>query len=132
MSLHTEEELSLATQLIKGHSIVEVPGKWNITGYSAPTSILLPETMTLTDVITAPCTQEVSLMKQTRLARQASSLFKNMDHVRQTLLRANAGQCGRDSAHCFLKTVRAVATMDCPSALAHDETSEAFLPHEYA
>jgi hypothetical protein len=50
-----------------------------------------------------------------------------MDPVRQSLLRANAGQCGRDTAHCSLQTVRVVATMDGPSFLAHEETSEASL-----
>ncbi len=50
-----------------------------------------------------------------------------MGPIRQTMSRANAGQCGRDSAHCSLQTVRVVATMGCPAALVHAETSEAFL-----
>jgi len=66
-------------------------------------------------------------MRQTRQARQASNLYLKMDPVRQSLLRATAGQCGRDSAHCSLQTVRDVATMDGPSFLAHDETSDASL-----
>ena len=82
-------------------------------------------------------------MKQTRQAIHTSNLFKNMDHVRRTLLRANDVQCGSDSAYCSLKIFQAFASMDCPYALAHDETSEASLyctaslhryglPHEYA
>jgi len=82
-------------------------------------------------------------MKQTRQARHASNLFKYMDPAKRTLMRANASQCGRASFHCSLKTVRAIATMVCPSAMAHDETSEASLfcaatlnrfglPHDYA
>jgi len=66
-------------------------------------------------------------MRQTRHVKQATDLLKSMDPIRQTLLRANAGQCGRDSAHCSLQIVRSVATMDCPAALAHTETSEASL-----
>jgi hypothetical protein len=50
-----------------------------------------------------------------------------MDPIRQTLMRASAGQCGRDSALWSLQVVCAVATMNCPAALAHRETSEASL-----
>ena len=71
----TEQELTLATQLIRSHSVVEVPGKWNRIGDSAPAPIVLPETKTLIDFVTAPCKQEVSLMRQTRQARQASNLY---------------------------------------------------------
>jgi hypothetical protein len=53
MSPPTEEELSLVTQLIRDHSIVEVPGKWNRTGNSATYFIVLPETITLSDFIPA-------------------------------------------------------------------------------
>jgi hypothetical protein len=81
-SLTTDQELTLATQFIKGHSIVEVPGKWNRCGDAAPASISLPETRTLLDFVTAPCKQDVSLMRQTRQARQASNLYLKMDPVR--------------------------------------------------
>jgi hypothetical protein len=64
-------------------------------------------------------------MRQARHVKQASNLLKSTDPIRQTLLRA--GQCGRDSAHCSLQVVRAVATMDCPTVLAHKETSETSL-----
>ena len=99
----TEDELALATHLIRGHSVVEVPCEWSRTGDSAPVSIVLPKTKTIADFNTAPCKQEVSLMKQTRQARQTFDLFKYIDPMRETLLRANSGQCGRDSAHCSLK-----------------------------
>jgi len=82
MSPPTEEERSLATHLIRGHSVVEVHGKWKNAGDSVPSCIVLPETMTLIYFIAAPCKQEVSLMKTTRQARQASNLFKSMDLVR--------------------------------------------------
>ncbi len=82
-------------------------------------------------------------MRQTRQARRAFNLFKSMDPVRQTLTRATAGQYGRYTAHCLLLTVNAVATMECPATLSHEETSEAMLfcastlhryrlPHDYA
>jgi len=38
-----EEELRTATHLVRGHSVVEVPGKWNRTGDSEPDLIVLPE-----------------------------------------------------------------------------------------
>jgi len=66
-------------------------------------------------------------MKQTIQARQASVLYNTMDPVRQTLLRDNAGQCGRDTSHCSLKMVGAVATMDYLAALAHEECSDTSL-----
>jgi hypothetical protein len=66
-------------------------------------------------------------MKQIRQAKHAFSLYNTMDPVRETLLRANAGQCGRDTAHYSLKTIRAVATMDCPSSRANQESSNASL-----
>jgi hypothetical protein len=58
-------------------------------------------------------------------------------------MRATAGQCGRDSAHCSLPTIKAVATMDCPSSLSLEGTFDASLfsaatlhryglPHDFA
>ena len=136
-------DLNLATQLIKGHSVMEVPGKWNRNIDLAHENIVLPETRLLNDSITAPCKQEVSLMKQTRHVRQASYLFNKMDPVRQTIIRATASRCGRDSAHCSLSTIKAVATMGCPSSLSLEGTSDASLfcattlhryglPHDFA
>ena len=119
LTIPLDEELRTATHLIRGHVVVEVPGNWNRTGDGEPELLILPEPRTILDFITAPCTQEVSLMKQTRHVKQASNLLKSMDPIRQTLLRASVGQCGGDSAHCSLQVVRAVATMDCPAALAH-------------
>ena len=127
LSQTTTEELTLASQLIKGHYVVEVPRKWNRLGDATLDSIVLPEARTLSDFVTAPCKHEVGLMEQIRKAKQASALYNDMDPVRQTLLRANAGQCGRDTAHCSLKTIRVIATMDWPSTLAHPESSDASL-----
>jgi hypothetical protein len=112
----SNDELTMASQLIKGHSVVEVPGKWKRTADTAPEDIVLPETRLLTDFITCPCKQEVGLMKQTRHVRPAFNIFNKMDPVRQTLMRATAGQYGRHNAHCSLYTVKDVATMVCLSS----------------
>ncbi len=82
----TDDELSLATQLERGHSIVEVPGKWNRHGDTTPDPIVLLDPRTLADLVTAPCKQEVSLMRQTRHARQAFTLFYRIEPGRQTLM----------------------------------------------
>ena len=37
----SSDELNLATQLFKGHSVVEVPGKWNRNIDLAPENIVL-------------------------------------------------------------------------------------------
>jgi hypothetical protein len=50
-----------------------------------------------------------------------------MDPIRRTMLRASVGQCGRDSDHFSLQTVRAVATMDCPAALGYAEKRDTSL-----
>ncbi len=82
-------------------------------------------------------------MRQTRQVQHASNMFESMDPVRQNLLCATAGQCGRATAHCSMYTVRAEATMEYSATLAHTGTSEAMLysastlhryglPHEYA
>ena len=42
-------------------------------------------------------------------------------------MRATAGQCGTDTAHCSSATVQAVARMDCPASLSHDQLSEGSL-----
>ena len=128
LSIPSDDELRTATHLVRGHTYGGgSPCKWNRLGDVEPELLLLPGPRTIVDFITAPCKQEVSLMRQTRHVKQVSDLLKSMDPIRQTLLRANVGQCGRDSAHCSLQVVRAVATMDCPAALAHTKTSEASL-----
>ena len=127
LSQSTEDELALASQLIRGHSVVEVPGKWNRLENATTDAIVLPESRSLTDFVTTPCKHEVGLMKQIRQAKQTFVLYNILDPGRQTILIANVGQCERDTAHCSLKTIRAVATMDCPTALAHQESSDASL-----
>jgi hypothetical protein len=82
LSSPTVDELSLTAQLVRGHSIVKVPGKWNRLGDTDHDLIVLPEPRSLADFVTAPCKQEVSLMRQTRQTRQAFNLFSRMDPVR--------------------------------------------------
>ncbi len=45
----TDEELTFATQLIRGHYMVEVPGKWTKLGDASPDIVVLPEPRTLWD-----------------------------------------------------------------------------------
>jgi hypothetical protein len=66
LSIPSDQELRTSTHLVRGHSVVEVPGKWNRTGDGEPDLIVLPESRTIMDFITALYKQEVSLMKQTR------------------------------------------------------------------
>jgi hypothetical protein len=67
------------------------------------------------------------LIKQTRHVRQALEIFKVMDPLQQTLMRASAWQCGTDSAHCSTTTVHEVALMDCPGSMALAEINEGVL-----
>ena len=61
------------------------------------------------------------------MAKQAAKVFLKMGPVKQALLRATAGQCGRDRAQCSRNTVDEVAKMDRPLSLAHLDSSEAML-----
>jgi hypothetical protein len=127
MDSPSDDQLKLATELVRGHSVAEVPGRWVKTGERAPDPITLPEPRSLSDYVMATCKQECSILKQARHVRQAHHVFSNLDPVRKALMRAAAGQCGRDSAHCSLATVEAVARMDCPASLSHSELSEGVL-----
>ena len=50
-----------------------------------------------------------------------------MDLVKQAMIRASAGHCGMDSAHCSTSTLKDVAHLDCPGSMAHVEMSEGVL-----
>ena len=92
-----------------------------------PEPIVIPEPRSLVDYASAPCKLEVSILKQIWHAKQAYTVFTTMDAVNQSLVRASAGQCGMDTAHCYLATAQAVARMDCPASLSHDKLSEGAL-----
>ena len=121
------EELQLATQLVRGHGVVETPGAWNKEADAPPEPIVLLEPRSLADFVTAPCKHECSLLRQSRMAKQAHNVFNRLGPVKQALMRASAGECGRDSAHCAKATVEAVARMDRPGPLAHEDSSESTL-----
>ena len=55
LSIPSDEELRTATHLVRGHAVVEVPGKWNRSGDGEPDLLVLPEPRTILDFITAPC-----------------------------------------------------------------------------
>ncbi len=60
----TTEEQTMATQLVRGHSVVEVPGSWNKVRDPAPDPIVLPEPRSLADYVFAPCKHECSLLRK--------------------------------------------------------------------
>jgi hypothetical protein len=112
---------------VKGHASAEIPGLWSSDGDNPPEPISLPEPRPLSDYPLAPCKHECNLIKQARHARHALEVFETMEHVKHALMRASAGQCGMDSAHCSTATVREVARMDCLGSMAHAEMSEGVL-----
>ncbi len=61
------------------------------------------------------------------MAKQAANLFHMLGPVKQALMRATTGQCGRDNAQCSRATVEVVAKMDRPTSMAHDDSSKATL-----
>jgi hypothetical protein len=97
--LPTDDELLLATQLVRGHAVVEIPWRWSREGDPAPELIVIPEPRSLDDYASAPCKLEVSILKQIRHAKQAYNVFSSLDSVKQSLMRASAGQCGINTAH---------------------------------
>ena len=121
------DQLTLATKLVRDHGIVEVPGKWNRAGEPSLDPISIPEPRSLRDYCTTPCRHEYSLLKQARHAKQAHAILWGMDTLKQALMRASSGQCWMDSAHSSGAIVEAVAKMDCPASLSHDELIEGVL-----
>ena len=71
----------------------------------------------LIDYITAPCKHECGIFKQIRHAKQAHNLLSTLNQTKQSLLRATAGQCGLDSAHCHSSTIKNVVSLDRPGGL---------------
>ena len=71
----------LASQLIKSHSVVVVPGKWNKLGDATPDTAVLPESRTLNDFVTAWCKHEVGLMmKHIKQGKHAFGLNNSIYH----------------------------------------------------
>jgi len=106
---------------------VEILGLWSREGDNPPDIISLPEPKPIVDYPLAPCKHECGMIKQARHVRQALEIFEALDPLQQPLMRASAGQCGKDSAHCSTTTAREVALMDCPGSLAHADINEGVL-----
>ncbi len=96
----TKEEQTMATQLVRGHNVVEVLGHGNKGRDSAPDPIVLPEPRALADYVSAPCKHECSLLRQSRVVKHAFKVHSSLGPVKQSLMLASAGQGGRDNAHC--------------------------------
>ncbi len=88
----SEEETTIATDLIRGARLVEVPGGFDPDRRdSVPEPITLPEPRLLGDFITAPCKHECSIIKQVRRAKKAFRVLSALNLVKQALLRATVG-----------------------------------------
>jgi hypothetical protein len=111
----TDAETDAPTKLVSGSRFVEVPGVYNPEKPDpTPEPITLPEPLTLSAYITTPCKHECNIFKQIRHAKHAHRVHSALNPIKQTLLRATAGQCGLDSTHCDSATVRDVAKLDRP------------------
>ncbi len=107
--------------------MVGVSGRWNKTCDPASDLIVLPESRTLQDYSNVPCRHECNMLKQAKHAMQAHELSSAIYPIKQSRMRANAGQFGLNSAHCSLAIVEVVARIECPASLSHGELSEGVL-----
>ena len=120
----SDVETDAATELVRGSIFVEVPGVYNPEKPDpTPKPLTNPELRTLSDYITSPCKHECNIFKQIRHAKQAHRVLSALNPIKQTLLRATAGECGLDSAHCHFATVRDVAKLDRPRGGSQGEGS---------
>ena len=71
----SEAAFTLVTQLVKGHSVLEIPGRLSREGDNPPDIISLPEPRALTDYPLDHCKHECILIKQARHVRQAMEIF---------------------------------------------------------
>jgi hypothetical protein len=111
-----EEKSKTTTEQMKGSRVVETPaGAFDPERPdSVPEPVTLPEPKTLGDYVTAPCKHECRILKQIHHAKQAHRLLSTLNPNKQSLLRATAGQCGLDSAHCHSFTFQEVVSLDRP------------------
>ncbi len=68
-------ELILATELAKGHNVVEIPGSTTAYGVTLPDHIVLPQPRSLVDFVSALCKHECNILRQSRMAKQAANVF---------------------------------------------------------
>ena len=114
----TEDESKTATELVKGSRLVEVPGAYDPEKQDPiPEPLTLPEPRLIHDYTTAPCKHECGIYKKIKDGKQAHKLLSTLNLTKQTLLRATAGQCGLDSAHCHSSTVKDVFSLDRPGGM---------------
>jgi hypothetical protein len=93
--------IQVATQLVRGHIVVEIPGRSSLDMPDlVPDELTLPEPRPLADYISAPCRHECSVIHQVKQATQASRVLSKLIPVKHSLMRARAEQCGLDSSHC--------------------------------
>ena len=118
----SEEELTLAAELVSRHSVVEIPGSADASSITLSDPIVLQQPRSLADFVSAPCKHECSLLRQSRMAKHNANVILRLGPVKQALLRATTGQYGRDSALCSRNTVEEVAKMDRPMSLAHHDS----------
>ncbi len=69
------DELTLATELVRGHMVVEMPGSTTASGVTLPDPIVLPHPKFMADFVSAPCKHECNLLRQSRIAKQAAKVF---------------------------------------------------------
>ena len=101
----TAEEVTLATQLIRGHEMMEVPGRRKRLEERASKEVALSIPRTPRDNATSVCKHECNLICSNRQTKQAHSVFTDLEPVKRILLRATAWQGGIDSAQCSRATV---------------------------
>ena len=119
--------MALATSLIHGDRVVEIPGKDTRTAPQKPEQLVLLELRPLEEYLNAQCKGEISTLTQSRHVRQATEVFEMNDKIRQALMHARAGQAGMDTAALNSDDVATVATMDRPSFMTMDDLNDSAL-----
>jgi hypothetical protein len=79
----------VATQLVRGHILVEVLGSAGVLD-PEPEPLTLPEPRPIGDYITTPCKHECNVLRQRRYAKQACGVLNAHNPPKQALIRATA------------------------------------------
>jgi len=136
-------ELDTTTRLVRGHCLVEVPGKDDHLTTSILEVLRPPDPTGLPDYVTSPFKHGCAILKQCRHIKKAHRVLSNMDPVRGALMRASAGQCDMDYVGCAASTMEDVTGLDHKVSTDKEGTSERSLffaatlhsfglPYEYA
>jgi len=114
----SEAKSRTITELVRGRRLVEVPGAYDPEKPDfALEFVTLPKPRLLSYYTTAPCMHECDIIKQIRHANQTHILLSTLNPIKQSLLRATAGHCGLDSAHCHSSTIKEVVKLDRPGGM---------------